>query len=49
MLFTGININRAWKDDKTWFDNMQGIYNSTLVSLQKMLTLLPELLRILED
>jgi hypothetical protein len=19
MLFTGININRVWKDDKTWF------------------------------
>lgn len=26
MLFTGININRAWKDDKTWFGQYAGQY-----------------------
>lgn len=26
MLFTGININRAWKDDKTWFGQYAGAY-----------------------
>ena len=31
MLFTGININRAWKDDKTWFGQYAGQYiTSTL-------------------
>jgi hypothetical protein len=31
MLFTGININRAWKDDKTWFGQYAGAYiQSTL-------------------
>jgi outer membrane receptor protein involved in Fe transport len=26
MLFTGININRVWKDDKTWFGEYAGAY-----------------------
>jgi outer membrane receptor protein involved in Fe transport len=26
MVFTGININRAWKDDKTWFGEYTGAY-----------------------
>jgi outer membrane receptor protein involved in Fe transport len=26
MLFTGININRQWKDDKTWFGQYAGVY-----------------------
>jgi outer membrane receptor protein involved in Fe transport len=26
MLFTGININRVWKDDKTWFGEYTGAY-----------------------
>ncbi|TDE46506.1 TonB-dependent receptor [Flavobacterium rhamnosiphilum] len=31
MLFTGININREWKDDKTWFGQYAGAYvQSTL-------------------
>ena len=31
MLFTGININRAWKDDKTWFGQYAGQFiTSTL-------------------
>jgi outer membrane receptor protein involved in Fe transport len=31
MVFTGININRAWKDDKTWFGEYAGTYvQSTL-------------------
>ena len=31
MLFTGLNINRAWKDDKTWFGQYAGAYvQSTL-------------------
>jgi outer membrane receptor for ferrienterochelin and colicin len=31
MLFTGININRKWKDDKTWFGQYAGAYiQSTL-------------------
>jgi len=31
MLFTGININRAWKDDKTWFGQYAGAFiQSTL-------------------
>ncbi|MFT5242731.1 MAG: iron complex outermembrane receptor protein [Glaciecola sp.] len=31
MVFTGININRAWKDDNTWFGEYTGAYvQSTL-------------------
>ena len=31
MVFTGININRAWKDDQTWFGQYAGTYvQSTL-------------------
>jgi len=31
MVFTGININRAWKDDNTWFGEYAGEYlNQTL-------------------
>ena len=31
MLFTGINVNRVWKDDKTWFGQYAGQYvTSTL-------------------
>lgn len=31
MLFTGLNINRVWKDDKTWFGQYAGAYvQSTL-------------------
>jgi outer membrane receptor protein involved in Fe transport len=31
MVFTGININRAWKDDRTWFGQYVGAYvQSTL-------------------
>lgn len=26
MLFTGLNVNRAWKDDKTWFGQYAGAY-----------------------
>jgi len=26
MVFTGININRAWKDDNTWFGEYVGGY-----------------------
>ena len=26
MVFTGININRAWKDDSTWFGEYAGAY-----------------------
>ncbi|MEY4012441.1 MAG: hypothetical protein RIT22_1565 [Bacteroidota bacterium] len=26
MLFTGINVNRKWKDDKTWFGQYAGAY-----------------------
>lgn len=26
MIFTGININRAWKDDNTWFGEYTGTY-----------------------
>ena len=26
MVFTGININRAWKDDQTWFGEYTGTY-----------------------
>jgi outer membrane receptor for ferrienterochelin and colicin len=32
MLFTGININRKWKDDRTWFGQYAGAYvQSTLL------------------
>ncbi len=34
MLFTGINVNRKWKDDKTWFGQYAGAYvQSTLAGL----------------
>ncbi|CAM2771253.1 TonB-dependent Receptor Plug Domain [Flavobacterium succinicans] len=34
MLFTGININRKWKDDRTWFGQYAGAYiSSTLGGL----------------
>ena len=34
MLFTGINVNRKWKDDKTWFGQYAGTYvQSTLAGL----------------
>ena len=34
MLFTGININRQWKDDKTWFGQYAGAYiQSTLAGM----------------
>ncbi|RDI56629.1 TonB-dependent receptor domain-containing protein [Flavobacterium glaciei] len=34
MLFTGININRKWKDDRTWFGQYAGAYiQSTLGGL----------------
>lgn len=34
MLFTGININRKWKDDSTWFGQYAGTYiQSTLAGL----------------
>ena len=26
MVFTGVNINRAWKDDNTWFGEYVGTY-----------------------
>lgn len=29
MVFTGININRAWKDDNTWFGEYVGAYVQT--------------------
>ena len=29
MVFTGININRAWKDDNTWFGQYVGAYVTT--------------------
>jgi hypothetical protein len=25
-LFTGINVNRKWKDDRTWFGQYAGAY-----------------------
>ncbi|TDD78087.1 TonB-dependent receptor domain-containing protein [Flavobacterium caseinilyticum] len=34
MLFTGINVNRKWKDDRTWFGQYAGAYvQSTLAGL----------------
>lgn len=34
MVFTGINVNRKWKDDKTWFGQYAGAYiQSTLAGM----------------
>lgn len=32
MVFTGININRAWKDDQTWFGEYTGTYVQATLS-----------------
>jgi len=32
MVFTGININRAWKDDQTWFGEYTGTYIQATLS-----------------
>ncbi|WP_321825855.1 TonB-dependent receptor [Maribacter dokdonensis] len=32
MVFTGININRAWKDDNTWFGEYTGAYVQATLS-----------------
>ncbi|WP_406685491.1 TonB-dependent receptor [Seonamhaeicola sp. MEBiC1930] len=32
MVFTGININRAWKDDNTWFGEYTGAYLTATLS-----------------
>ena len=32
MVFTGININRAWKDDSTWFGEYAGTYAQATLS-----------------
>jgi len=32
MVFTGININRAWKDDNTWFGEYVGAYIGSTLS-----------------
>ncbi|MGS2725524.1 TonB-dependent receptor [Psychroserpens sp. BH13MA-6] len=32
MVFTGININRAWKDDNTWFGEYTGTYVQATLS-----------------
>ncbi len=32
MVFTGININRAWKDDNTWFGEYTGAYISATLA-----------------
>ncbi|TYA70192.1 TonB-dependent receptor [Seonamhaeicola marinus] len=32
MVFTGININRAWKDDNTWFGEYAGAYITATLS-----------------
>lgn len=32
MVFTGININRAWKDDNTWFGQYVGAYVQTTLA-----------------
>jgi outer membrane receptor protein involved in Fe transport len=34
MLFTGINVNRKWKDDKTWFGQYAGAYIGATLSGQ---------------
>ncbi|UQD55712.1 TonB-dependent receptor [Flavobacterium sp. K5-23] len=33
MLFTGININRQWKDDNTWFGQYAGAYSQAFAGL----------------
>jgi hypothetical protein len=48
--FTGININRVWKDDKTWFGQYAATYATALNgSTQKMLILQQETLLIRVD
>lgn len=32
MVFTGVNINRAWKDDNTWFGEYTGAYISATLA-----------------
>ncbi|MGZ0015873.1 TonB-dependent receptor [Yeosuana sp. AK3] len=32
MVFTGVNINRAWKDDNTWFGEYTGAYIAATLS-----------------
>lgn len=32
MVFTGVNINRAWKDDNTWFGEYAGAYVTATLS-----------------
>ena len=32
MVFTGVNINRAWKDDNTWFGQYTGAYISATLA-----------------
>ncbi|NCO64295.1 MAG: TonB-dependent receptor [Flavobacteriales bacterium] len=32
MVFTGVNINRAWKDDNTWFGQYTGAYITATLS-----------------
>jgi hypothetical protein len=51
MLFTGININRVWKDDKTWFGQYAATYATAALngSTQKMLILQQETLLIRVD
>jgi hypothetical protein len=45
---TGININRVWKDDKTWFGQYAATYATAALngSTQKMLILQQETLLI---
>ena len=46
MVFTGININRAWKDDNTWFGEYTGAYVlATLGELQMNKHMQPEELK----
>jgi hypothetical protein len=49
--FTGININRVWKDDKTWFGQYAATYATAALngSTQKMLILQQETLLIRVD
>jgi hypothetical protein len=49
--FTGININRVWKDDKTWFGQYAATYATAALngSTQKMLILQQEMLLIRVD
>jgi hypothetical protein len=46
--FLGININRVWKDDKTWFGQYAATYATAALngSTQKMLILQQETLLI---